>query len=210
MRLSPGRLFLLLSLLLIGGGILSWPRWIQDTEYAPGYSHRAFDALALGSEAAQVLAALGSPLDQRVTQPTESWLYADASHPGYAPDGSLDGTFTEITFDASGRVRSAFGQTTTEQSLSRTVMVMDGGPLKLGASWVGPASGEAAPALEIEGWTRAEVEQRYGAPRDRRVDRASEVWTYSRSPSGSHYHRVWVGLDAEGRVVETYRGDYWD
>ena len=206
MKLSPGRLLLIALLLLLGGAIAFWPRWMQDTEYAPGYSDEGFASLRVGATQAQVAAVLGEPLAKHEVQPSVSWLYCPPDHPGFAEDGSLDGTFSLITFDAQGVAMSGIGQSVSSQSLSQLVISMDGGPLGLAMPL---ASGELV-GIDVTGMPMSEVEARFGAPRFVDEDRAAERWVYSQSPTGTHYVRVWIGIDAQGRLVEKSRTNYWD
>lgn len=179
---------------------------MQDTEFAPGYSDEGYDSLRLGATAAQVAAVLGEPLEKFAVPPTVSWLYCPPDHPGFGEDGSLGGSFSLIVFGADGIARSGIGQSVASQSLSQTVINMDGGPLGLAMPL---ASGEAV-GIDVTGMTQAEVEARFGPPRHVDVDSSTEHWIYSRSPSGSHYRRVWLGLDAEGKLVEKSRTNDWD
>lgn len=206
MKLSPGRLLLIALLLLLGGAIAFWPRWIQDTEYAPGYSDEGYESLRLGATAAQVAAVLGEPLTKHPHAPYSSWLYCSPDHPGYDADGGLSGTFSEITFDSRGVVKSAIGQTQVAGGLTQTVIHMDGGPLGLAM----PLASGAEVGVSVKGLTREGVEARFGPPRFRHFNFVTEYWSYSHSPSGFNYRRVLVGFDANGRLVEKSRTNYWD
>ena len=97
--------------------VFAIPIFITDTEYAPGYSESPFQAIRIGDSREDVLRALGEPLEARVTDPWESWLYCDAPHPGYAESGGVGGTFTQFTFDPDGRLTSVLAQKVTQTSM---------------------------------------------------------------------------------------------
>ena len=197
-------LVVLAVLLAIVATIFLVPMFITDTEYAPNYSERSFLGIQAGATREEVIAALGEPLSSFEKEPTERWLYCDASHPGYAESGGVAGTFTEFTFDANGTVTYVNAQRETQNS---------GGLLGAsfttvwGEGYLTLAEGEMK---SLVGTDRAEIEKRFGKPRHLGGSQATEVLVYSRSPSSTHYLVRRIGIGASGEVVEKQSYFWWD
>lgn len=60
------------------------------------------------------------------------------------------------------------------------------------------------------GQSAEEVRAALGEPIQEKIQRSVVYWRYSWSPPDWHYHRRWIGFDAEGRVAEKKSYFYWD
>lgn len=183
----------------------------EDTEYAPGYSERAFRAVELGDAEAEVLAALGEPLSERVGEPSTTWLYADGGHGrfearGHYPD--IRHSFTTLHFHEDGTFDYAFGQLSgsSEAGLLRTTLTSTTGD---GANTLGLSDSQVE-ELRASGATTVELEARFGPPDA--VHRSDVVrWlVYSHSPGSHNYRQRLLGVDRDGRVCEKVSEPWWD
>ena len=180
-------------------GVIAALVWASfDTEYAPGYTEKAFRAVRLGDTQEAVLSRLGEPLSSRDTQPFQQWIFSADQQPAFPEIGIGNGTYTTFTFDASGRVKNISGQT---QLTANTIRIGDGENfLKL--------KGESI--KHFHGATMGDIRTRFGEPVAVYDYRASRVLDYSRSPSSSHYHLKRLGTDQDGKVVHIWNSIYWD
>ena len=199
-------LIALVSLAAILGllaAVFAFPLLMKDTEYAPGYSESAFREIRIGDSRAEVVSALGPPLKTATAEPWESWLYCDATHPGYYENGGVGGTFTEFTFDQDGKVTTVFGQQEARSTgiLSSTTTAI------LGKGYLPLAPGDDKALVGVD---RARIEKLHGKPRFIQKNEATEFLLYTRSPSSTHYEVRKVGLDATGRVVAKKSYTWWD
>ena len=196
-----GNTFLLAAVtgtLLIGSvfAALLWASF--DTEYAAGYTEKAFRDVRLGDTREAVLSRLGEPISSYDTEPFRQWIFSDNQQPSFAESGVGNGTYTIFTFDVSGTVKNVSGQT---QPSANTIRIGDGENfLRL--------KGEEV--KNLHGTTLDEIETQFGQPVAVYDYRASKVLYYSRSPSSSHYHLRMVGIDEDGKVVHIWRSIYWD
>ena len=184
---------------LLIGVVVAAILWASfDTEYAPGYAARAFDAVRLGDTREAVVSRLGEPLSSHDTEPYRKWIFSDDHQPTFAESGTGDGTYTTFTFDGSGRVSHVSGQTALS---AYTIRMGDGENfLKL--------KNEAI--QRILGETEDGIRARFGQAVAVYDYRASKVLDYSRSPSSSNYHLRKLGLDRDGKVVHIWKSIYWD
>lgn len=183
------------AVLAVGVAIL-WSNF--DTEYAPGYSERAFDRIEIGDSHESVLAALGEPLSSRPSKPYVRWIYSADDQRSFARDGSRRGTYTEFWFRPEGRLEFVTGQTSTSPGI-----VLFGN----GANHLGLRDEEIR---ALDGASTGQIRDRFGAPRAIYEYRATTVLSYSRSPSSGNFHLRQVGLDSRGRVVHILRSVYFD
>ena len=181
-----------------------------QTEYAPGYSGSAFRALQPGATEAEIHAALGLPLEVRQVEPTIEWLYAAAELEQFEADGTNPGisTYSKLTFDARGKLQSAWGMEATGTSSKgmRTTYSMSFGD---GQNFLGMTEVDLQ-ALLAAGATQADIEARYGKPAAEYVSKAERWLIYSRSPSSSHYRMRKLALDGSGRLWRKVSDVYWD
>jgi hypothetical protein len=187
----------LAALLVIGAvAALMWSSF--DTEYAPGYSAKAFNGIRVGDSYETVLSKLGEPLSSRQTEPFRSWIYSASEQPSFAKSGIGEGTHTTFRFDGEGRVKLASGQTSPSP---HTIRFGDGeNHLRLTNEDIGLLQGES----------EDEIRARFGPPVATHEYQASTVLIYSRSPSSANYHRRNLGIDENGRVVHIWKSIYWD
>jgi hypothetical protein len=184
--------------LLISGVFAAFLLANFDTEYAPGYAARAFDAVKLGDTREAVVSRLGEPLSSYDTEPYQQWIFSDDQQPSFSESGIGNGTYTTFTFDSSGRVKNVAGQTTPT---GNTIRIGDGENfLKLKDDEKKGLLGKAEDAIRT----------RFGQPVAVYDYRASKVLHYSRSPSISNYHLRELGLDQNGMVVHIRKSIYWD
>ncbi len=170
-----------------------------DTEYAPGYSERAFEQLLLGATRADVITALGPPFGEHSVQPVHFVLYADQPADDFAETGSLRGIerYTCLLFDSEGKFESMFAQISLRTGLGSWTTQLDtdgtgANPLRVDAR-------------QIETWknagaTPAEIQARFGPPTATHRNDTVRWMQYSRSPSDGDYQRRWIGLDRDDRV----------
>jgi hypothetical protein len=181
------------------GSVVAALVWASfDTEYAPGYSERAFQSVRFGDTRDAVVSRLGEPLSVHQTEPFLQWIFSADHQASFAESGIGNGTYTTFTFDSSGRANNVSGQTAPS---ANTIRIGDGENfLKL--------KGEDIKAIQRV--TAVEVRTRFGQPAAVYDYRASTVLDYSRSPSSSHYHLRRLGIDRDGKVVHIWRSVYWD
>lgn len=181
------------------GSVVAGIVWANfDTEYAAGYTEKAFRAVRLGDTREAVFSRLGDPISSHETEPFRQWIFSDNKQPSFAESGVGNGTYTIFTFGVSGTVKNVSGQT---QPSAHTIRIGDGENfLKL--------KGEEI--KNLHGATLDEIGTRFGQPVAVYDYRASKVLEYSRSPSSSHYHLRKVGVDEDGKVVHIWRSIYWD
>ena len=88
--------------------------WIsEDTEYASGYSHAAFDSIELGADEAAVREALGVPIREYESVPSENWFYLmNPPNRDFKRREDLRGTetYTSLQFDDNGLFVDLFCQ----------------------------------------------------------------------------------------------------
>ena len=87
---DAGITFLLATItgaLLISGVVASLLWASFDTEYAPGYTARAFDAVNLGYTREAVVSRLGEPLSSYDTEPFQQWVFSDDHQSSFAESG---------------------------------------------------------------------------------------------------------------------------
>lgn len=198
--LGPQRVAM--ELLLLSSG--------AKTEYAPGFNGSAFRALRPGATEAEIHAALGLPLEVQKVEPTIEWLYAAAELEPFEADGTNPGisTYSTLTFDARGKLLSAWGMEATGTSSKgmRTTYSMGFGD---GQNFLGMTEVELQ-ALLAAGATQSDIEARYGRPAAEYVSKAERWLHYSRSPSSSHYRMRKIALDGTGRLWRKVSDVYWD
>lgn len=186
-----------ITAVLIGAGAAFFI-FTFDTQYAPGYSHRKFDALQLGDSQAHVLTLLGTPFATETTEPFVAWIYSQDHQTDYAQTGEGMGTYTAFRFDPSNQLVAVTGQ---RQTSANSFVFGDGlNYLQLTESQI----------QALKGLPQREIALRFGPPTAVYESRATQLWRYSRSPSSANYHFRAVGLNAEGRVVKIWREIYWD
>jgi hypothetical protein len=169
-----------------------------DTEYAPGYSAKAFNGIRVGDSYETVLSKLGEPLSSRQTEPFRSWIYSASEQPSFAKSGIGDGTHTTFGFDREGRVRFASGQTSPSP---HTIRFGDGeNHLRL----------KNEDIELLKGASEGEMRNRFGPPVATYEYQTSTVLIYSRSPSSSNFHLRNLGMDENGKVVHIWKSIYWD
>lgn len=169
-----------------------------DTEYAPGYSEKAFKSIQLGATQQSVLSLLGEPIASANSEPFVVYIYSAEKQPDFSEDGIGSGTYTTMTFDKSRRLKTVFGQ----QATSRNSIVIGEGQnyLKLREQDI----------EELKGSTMEEIKAKFGSPAAVYEYKAFKVLAYSRSPSSANYHLRSLGLDENGMVVHIWRSIYWD
>ena len=187
----------LAALLAVAGvAVLMWSSF--DTEYAPGYSAKAFNVIRVGDTFESVLSKLGEPWSSRQTEPFRSWIYSASEQPSFAEDGIGQGTHTTFGFDGEGRVKYASGQTSPSP---HTIRFGDGeNHLRLKSEEI----------ELVKGASEEEIRNRFGPPVATYEYQASTVLIYSRSPSSSNYHLRNLGMDENGKVVHIWKSIYWD
>jgi hypothetical protein len=184
-------------------------RAFGDTEYAPGYDERAFEAIAIGATYAEVIAALGSPLSDDPKEPSFSMLYASGPSDSFARSSNVDELLSYTCFDFSGeeKLDRVFGQRAVATGPSSAQIEMDFKPS--GRNHLRIDEHEASRLIAARS-TPADIEARYGRP-TATYRNASVRWLkYSRSPSGSDYEQRWIGLDRDGRVCFKRAEAYFD
>ncbi len=169
-----------------------------DTEYAPGYSDKAFDSIAIGDSYETVLSKLGKPLSFSDNETYENWIYSVEQQSEYSKNGHGKGTFTTFTFDETGKVKAVSGQIAV--SSFKTCYGDGQNYLKLTNDDIN----------ELCGKSKGEILKQFHSPAAVYNYKAAEVLTYSRSPSGSNYHLRSIGMDSAGKVVNIYKSFYWD
>ena len=191
--------FWAISVVLLLGALLAALYFKSfDTQYAPGYSAKAFKSIKLGDTEQRVVSLLGAPLSTYDSEPYLEWIYSADEQKRFSASGVGTGTFTTVRFNPDGRVASISGQRQT----SAGTMTFGEGQNSLNLT------GEQIRALK--GSTQDEILQKFGSPKAVYEYKASKVLSYSRSPSSANYHLRSVGLDADGKVVHVWREIYWD
>lgn len=198
----PGAVILVLSILgvlvLILGAVAIIILRNFDTQYASGYSEKAFKSIQLGDSETRVKSLLGAPLSTYDSEPYVEWIYSADEQKRFAVTGYASGTFTTIRFNPDGRVANILGQRQT----SPNTMTIGEGQNSLNLS------SEQIKALR--GSTQDDIRKKSGAPKATYDYKVRKVLCYSRSPSSGHYHLRSVGLDQNGKVVHLWREIYWD
>jgi len=174
-------------------------RAFGDTEYAPGYDERAFEAIAIGATYAEVIAALGSPLSDEATEPSFSMLYASGSSGSFARSRNVDEPLSYTCFDFSGdeKLGRVFGQLAVATGPGSAQIELDVNGT--GRNHLGVTGSEQARLIAARS-TAADIEARYGRPTATYRNNSVRRLKYSRSPSSSSYEQRWIGLDCDGRV----------
>jgi len=168
-----------------------------DTQYAPGYTERAFKSIRVGDTREQVTSLVGNPLSSYDTEPFVQWLYSGTPEPKFSHHGEASGTHTSFTFK-NGLVENVTGQRRTSEN--SFVAGPGVGYLKLAAEDVEKLKGASPEA----------VKEKFGPPVATYEYKATKVLVYSRAASKSNYHLRMVGLDGQGRVVRLWKSVYWD
>lgn len=212
---------LLLGLLAIIGVAVVGPRETlqriflilsEDTEYAEGFSHRAFRSIELGITETQALEKLGEPLEEWASTPYTAWLYAPDPELEFNDQGTVEAvnpSYTQFLFDAEGILTDVIGQVATgggNNGLFSTSFSTMFGP---GVNTLN------IPAQEIEtlkqsGADQALMEERYGAPQSTHEHRVVRWLRYTRSPTGTNYRQLAVGIDKDGLVCAIENSIWWD
>ena len=183
----------------------------EDTEFAPGYSERAFQQIAIGDAEASVRAALGAPLSERRVEPYVCWLYAPDPAPEFEANGSypdIQFSFTAIEFEEGGTFAGAFGQISNGSSkgllsVSASASFGDGmNTLSLTQAQIDMLKEEQA--------TPQEIEARFGKPSAIFKSRVAKWLHYSHSPGSTHYRQRFIGIDRNGKVCRKRSEFYWD
>lgn len=183
----------------------------EDTEYAPGYSLKAFRSLEVGLSEAQTRAALGDPLEQRSVEAYTQWLYSPDPNLKYNASGIVDAvnpSYTEFRFDAEGLLTDIIGAIAingTNNGLGGSFRLMVGpgvNTLSIPAEEIEALKGKASPT--------SAVRERFGAPQSIFESRVTHWLLYSRSPSGGNYRQRAVGIDADGNICAINDEIYWD
>jgi len=169
-----------------------------DTQYAPGYSEKAFRSIKIGDSEQQVQSLLGAPLSTYDSEPYVEWIYSADGQKRFSTNGEGSGTFTTVRFNAAGSVSSISGRRQT----SANSFTLGEGQNSLNLT------GEQIKGLK--GSTQDEIRRKFGPPKAVYEYKASKVLSYSRSPSSANYHLRSVGLDSVGKVVHIWREIYWD
>ena len=195
-----GTMFLwALGVVLLLAGILAAFYFTSfDTQYAPGYSEKAFKSIKLGDTEQQVLSLISAPFSTDVNEPYIAWIYSADRQTHFSTDGEGSGTYTTVRFNAVGQMASISGQ---RQMSVNTFTFGDG---------LGYLSLTKEQIERLKGSTQDEIRQKLGSPKAVYEFKASKVLHYSRSPSSSHYHFRALGLDNDGKVVKIWREIYWD
>ena len=184
-------------------------RTFGDTEYAPGYDERAFEAIAIGATYAEVIAVLGSPLSDEATEPSFSMLYASGPSESFARSRNVDELLSYTCFDFRGgeQLGRVFGQLAVATGSGSGQMEVDFKPM--GRNHLGIDEREAERLFAAKSRPAA-IEARYGAPTATYRDDSVRRLKYSRSPSSSSYEQRWIGLDRDGRVCFKLSEAYFD
>jgi hypothetical protein len=175
-----------------------------DTQYAPGYSERAFKSIKIGETAERVLSRIGQPFSTNDTEPYVEWIYSGNRQPHFSDEGIGSGTNTIVTFKH-GLVDNINGQSeeSSTSGLTSTVTIS-----------IGPGSGylklTADDVTRLKGATEDQIRKRFGPPTGLYEFKASHTWRYSRPSSKSNYYLRVVGFDDEGKVVHVWHSIYWD
>lgn len=183
----------------------------EDTEYAPGFSERAFRKIQLGDTEATVRATLGAPLRIDDAKPYVSWLYGPAPAPEFEADGTYPDvrfSFTAIRFDENGTFDGAFGQIsrrsgTSLLGASATVSIGDG------ANTLSLTKAEVE-KLKAAKTTPGQIAARFGKPQASFESRVAKWLVYSRSPGSRNYRQRLIGTDRDGNVCRKVSEIYWD
>ncbi len=168
-----------------------------DTDYASGYSRRAFESIELGFSEDEVIARLGEPLDVQETEPDTIWVYSDE------PLENVE----LIPSDAKKLTRARFGQH------GLVLDIFDAGCGPMGAGQVG----YGYLGLEIDRWETLvgtpmeRFRELYGEPSEVKESQTVRVLRYSiQSPASMDYRIRNIELDRDGRVVGTVKDHYGD
>ena len=168
-----------------------------DTQYAPGYTERGFRAIKLGDTEQRVQSLIGAPFSSNTCEPYVSWAYSQNKQSSFADNGRASGTCTTVTFRR-GEVTDIFGQ----RQVSYNMFTLGDGQGFLPLT--------QAEITKLKGQSPDQIKQRFGAPQATYENKACKVLRYSRSPSSSSYRMRVVDLDADGKVVRTWRCIYQD
>lgn len=189
----------------------------EDTEYAPGYAEKKFQAIKIGETIESVETKLGIPLNVKPATPYTLWLYAPTEYPEFSDHGaypSIDRACNVITFDGDGVFRQAHGQLAgnVSQAKENGNVLVTSGQFSLDGTSPGPLgiTNEMSKRWKEDKASRDEIRKRFGEPRAKYVTRATKWLVYSRSPSGGDYRKRMVGIDDKGRVCEKKSEFYWD
>ena len=166
-----------------------------DTEYAAGYSRKAFASVRIGDTESEVLSKLGQPLREQPTEPYVKWVYSADPQPRFAESGEVSRTATVFHFNEKGELQQVYGQ---RQISPNQIAFGEGvGYLSLGGT-------------DLKGKRQEEVEAKFGPPQGKYEDRGTKMLFYSHSPSSKNYHLRAIALDRAGKVVKIRKSVYWD
>ena len=182
-------------------------RVTEDTQYAPGYSERAFQQIGVGDTEAAVKAALGAPLSESKAEPYVSWLYAPDAHPDFEASGrypDMRFSFTEIKFDQERAFLGAFGQISYGSGGGSGSGAWGDGVNTLGITQAQIDEFKSAKA------TTKEIEAKYGKPNAAYESHVVRWLTYSTSPGSKNYRLRAIGIDRDGKVCRKQSEFYWD
>lgn len=186
-------------------------RLTEDTKYAPGYSERAFQQIAVGDSEASVRTALGAPLLEGKAEPYIRWLYAPDSSPAFEVSGSYPDfrySFTAVTFGEDATFVDAFGQI-SHGSSKGLFGVSGSGSFGDGMNTLGLTQAQID-KLKAEKATMKEIEAKYGKPSATYTSRVARWLQYSTSPGSKNYRQRAIGIDREGKVCQKQSEFWWD
>jgi hypothetical protein len=186
----------------------------EDTEYAPGYSERAFRRVRVGDTDVSVQGALGLPLTETPAVPSVRWLYTpdlgpvrDFEETGAYPDMRF--SFTVIEFGEDGVFADVFGQ--VSHGTSSTLLGASGHATILadGANTLSLSNAEIE-KLKSERATAADLEAQFGKPQAIYESKAMRWLHYARSPASKNYRQRLIGIDRDGKVSDKVDEIWWD
>ena len=182
----------------------------EDTEYSTGFSEEAFRSIQLGEAETHVNSTLGVPLEERVTEPYKEWLYTADANAEFASSGVIQEpvSYTVLSFDEQGYFQGARGQISHGTATSG-LTISSSGSFGDGQNFLRLTNAEIA-KLQAAKATQADLQVRFGAPRETFTSHVTRWFRYSRSPGSTHYYIRMIGLDASGAVVRKRSEIYWD
>ena len=183
----------------------------EDTEYAPGYSEKAFRLVEIGDTESSIREALGIPLKKSNVHPYMRWLYAPNPSPDFETDGSYPDSrysFTTIDFREDRTFVDAFGQI-SDQSRTGLLKVSSSSSFGDGVNTLSLTKADIE-KLKAEKTTPEQVEAKFGKPRAVFESHVTKWLQYSHSPGNTHYRQRMIGIDRNGKVRRKVNEIYWD
>ncbi|NNE94027.1 MAG: hypothetical protein HKN23_20450 [Verrucomicrobiales bacterium] len=175
----------------------------SDTEYASGYSEKAFETIRIGDPEPDVIAALGAPLDKYLLDPYRKLIFSKQEQPDFAQSAEANWQSSYTVFEfKKGVLESVYGQQFRGQNPNRSYTMDLRNSLGL--------SDTAIEKLKSDKTTEAQIEALYGKPAAIFESTATSRLRYSRSPSSSNYRLRIIDVDAKGRVCRIRQEIYWD